>query len=842
MRIMDINRGWHFGHGLVDGRKRLMGELNERVVDLPHDYMIEGDVIPEAPSGPASGYYNAAVAHYWKPIDIPAEWAGERVALRLDGAMMNATIEVNGSKALLHHYGYSPFEADITQLVYPGKPNVIVVTLNPSMQPNSRWYSGAGLFRGIALVHTPKLHIAFGGLSGWTRKIEYAADGTPGTAYLQVSAEVQNELAENRLAEVTFNLADDATGDVVREARTLVQVPPMSRATAYMTLTVDAPRLWSAEMPALYRLSARVRPTGTYKTRIIPEESTAADEESVLFGIRTVEADVKHGLRVNGKTVKLKGGCLHHDNGVIGAVSLYDAEARKVRRLKEVGFNAIRTTHNPPSAALIETCDRLGMYVFDEAFDVWGMGKQPGDYNQFFDGDWKKDLRDFVCRDRCHPSVILWSIGNEITERAGLNDGYVRATKLAETVRALDPSRPISNGVCSFWNGLDDMLMTEQYKSWIANEGATLQNADLSSGDLLWEKYTEAFVNGLDVVGYNYMEDKYARDHELFPERVILGSENYPVEVGRHWPMIEATPWVIGEFTWTAWDYIGEAGIGRAMYYEPDVTKTPSVWEVGAPYPWRAANDADFDLTGMIRPQGVYRRIVWGSAETGLFSYDPAVCGKREVLSPWGFPGVWERWNWAGCEGRAVDVLVFSGAEEAELLLNGERLGRIGAGEATIHDMPGSFLFHIRYAPGTLEAVSYTGGMEVSRTKLTTTGRPCALRLVPEADSLRADGYSLCYVRVEVVDASGRVVPDAAVKLTAEASGAATLMGFGSANPITDENYTKGVFTSYCGRAMAVLRANFEVGEARLRVSGEGIGAAQIMLPVGSRPSDHSAI
>ena len=776
------------------------------------------------------------MAHYWKDIDIPAEWAGERIALRLDGAMMNATIEVNGAKAALQHYGYVPFEVDITRLVYPGRKNSVVITLNPSMQPNSRWYSGAGLFRGIQLVHMPRLHVAFGGLAAHTRKIEYAADGAPGVAYLQLSAEVCNEHAENRLAEVTFALADDATGEVVKTSRALVQVPPMDRATAYMTLTVDAPRLWSAETPNLYRLTARVKDAGTYRTRILPAENPTIDEEGVLFGIRTVEADVKHGLRINGRAVKLKGGCLHHDNGIIGAVSLYDAEARKVKLLKSVGFNAIRTTHNPPSAALIEACDRLGMYVFDEAFDVWGMGKQPGDYNQFFDAEWERDLAAFVRRDRCHPSVILWSIGNEINERAGLNDGYVRATRLAEAVRALDPSRPVSNGICSFYNGLDDQMMREQLEKWKRQAEAELQNADMGGkGDLTYEEYTEAFTNGLDVVGYNYLEDRYDQDHALFPERVILGSENYPKEVGRHWPMIERTPWVIGEFTWTAWDYIGEAGIGKATFYEPDDPKMEegaSPWLGGSPFPWRTANDSDFDVTGAIRPQGVYRRIVFGSDETGLFSYDPANFGKAEVLTPWGFPGVWDSWTWRGREGQSVDVLVFSAAEEVELRLNGESLGRKKAGEATVHDMPLTFLFHATYAPGTLEVVSYRGGAEVSRAQLKTAGAPVGVRLVPESEGLRADGASLAYVRVELVDAGGAVVPDAGVALTAEAEGAASLLGFGSGNPVTSENYARGAFTSYRGTALAVLRAGCEAGEVRLRVTADGLGAAETTLAV----------
>ncbi len=420
---------------------------------------------------------------------------------------------------------------------------------------------------------------------------------------MQVSAEVRNETAVNRLAEVTFDLIDEKDGEKVTTAKIVTQAETMSVQTAYMTLTVEDPMLWDAETPCLYRLQATVKDIGTFKTHILPNEEPTEDTESVLLGIRTAEADVKHGLRINGKIVKLRGGCLHHDNGPIGAVTVYDAEARKVRKLKEVGFNAIRTTHNPPSAALIEACDRLGMYVFDEAFDAWGMGKQPGDYNQFFATDWEKDLTAFVKRDRCHPCVIIWSTGNEITERGGLGEGYILAAKLAEAVRRLDPSRPVSNGICSFWSGLDDMVMAEQVKK---HEEGLFQNADIGNGgNLVWEQYTEAFTNGLDVVGYNYMESKYEQDHKMFPERVILGSENFPKEIGMHWPMIERTPWVIGDFTWTAWDYIGEAGIGKAMFYEPGDPLIGNPWGKGSPYPWRTANDAEFAVTAVPRHKGL---------------------------------------------------------------------------------------------------------------------------------------------------------------------------------------------------------------------------------------------
>ncbi len=835
-RNINLNKGWHFCPGGLDVAKRMRGMYGDRVVNLPHDYMLENDVTKNAPAGTASGFYTAGVASYIKETEIPAEWEGEHIFLRFDGSMMNTTVEINGAKAALQHYGYAPFEADLTQLVYFGKMNRLVITCNPSMQPNSRWYSGAGIFRGVELVHVPAVHLAWGGLTAYTKAIDYRADGTPETAFLKLSAEVKNEFAENRVVRVSFTLIREDNGEAVKTVKAIVQVPPMGTAKAFTTMTVDEPRLWSADSPELYRLRVEAQSEGTYRTKICPVKETSCDADEVLFGIRTIEADVKHGLRINGKSVKLRGGCLHHDNGVIGAVSVYDAEARKISRMKASGFNAIRTTHNPPSSALIEACDRLGMYVFDEAFDAWGMGKQPGDYNQYFADDWKKDLTAFVRRDRCHPSVTIWSTGNEITERAGLGDGYELADALAALVRKLDPSRPISNGICSFWNGLDDELQEDALRKWKDSLTGGLQNADLGGKkDLLWEQLTEPFANSLDIVGYNYLEGKYEQDHEMFPERVIMGSENYPKEIGMHWPMIESTPWVIGDFTWTAWDYIGEAGIGKASFFDPEdpaLQNGAMFLQMNSGYPWRLANDADFDITGAILPQGVYRRIVWGSGETAVFSYDPDVFGKTEVLSSWGFPGVQKNWSWNGREGKNVDVLVMSLAEEVELMVNGKSAGRLKAGEANVHEMPGTFIFHTVYEPGTVEAVGYCGGECVSRDVLRTVGEAASVRLVPENETLSADGASLAYIRAEIVDAEGRVVPDAAVKLSVKVSGAAELMGFGSANPITEQNYSSGTFTSYRGSAMAVLRAGYEPGEAVLAVSAEGLGEAEVKVVI----------
>ena len=843
MKRENLDRGWEFRLGAGSPYEGLVPGADGQAVDLPHDYMIASEVDRNAPAGTASGFYNAGVAHYTKQIRIPAEWKDERVLLYFEGAMLNATVEVNSCRVCLQHYGYAPFCADITPYLYFGEENALCVTVNPSMQPNSRWYSGAGLFRSVWLLHGSKLSVVEDSLFLYTDRIEYRADGSAQTAYLKVQAEAANDTDRNLLVDVTFALSEESSGREVISRRTRVQVNPHARETAKYTLTLDEPALWSAEHPSLYRLSVRAEAVGEFRTHVVPlaEGEAFSDEASVLTGIRTITADVRHGLQINGKTVKLKGGCLHHDNGLLGAVSLYDAEVRKLRKLRESGYNAVRTTHNPPSPAFIEACDRLGMYVFDEAFDAWHMGKQPGDYNQYFDTDWEKDLTAFVRRDRSHPCVILWSTGNEITERGGLGNGYRIAAQLAGKVKSLDPSRPVSNAICSFWNGLDRKTMLEVFQK--AQEAGTAagQNADLSGGTL-WEDYTEPFTNGLDIVGYNYMESRYAGDHERYPERVMLGSENFPKEIGIHWPMIEKTPYVIGDFTWTAFDYLGEAGIGKAVSVEPDdpilQPGSNALSSQASVYPWRTANDADFDITGMLLPQGAYRRVVWGDRGTYVFSADPQNTGKVEVISPWGFPDVRASWNWPGQEGKAVRVTVFSRAEAVELFVNGRSVGVKKQGESLNAGLPCSFVFDTVYEPGKIEAVSRNvgsaeaafGGCEISHGSLETVGAPERLVLRPERTEAQADGHHLFYVDVEIQDAEGRLVPDAAISLTAAVEGVGRLLGFGSGNPVTEDNYTKGACTTFRGRALAVVRAGYETGETTLRVESETLGAAECVL------------
>ena len=333
------------------------------------------------------------------------------------------------------------------------------------------------------------------------------------------------------------------------------------------------------------------------------------------------------------------------------------------------------------------------------------------------------------------------------------------------------------------------------------------------------------------------MEDKYFQDHKLYPDRVILGSENFPKEIGKRWPMVESTPYVIGDFTWTAVDYIGEAGIGKSVFLEPDDPQLAAGgWTLSShtsEFPYRLANDADIDINGSILPQGCYRSVVYGSDETHVFSYDPATYGRKELLSQWGFPACRKCWNWDGAEGKKVALLVFSRADEMEVLVNGRSLGRKKRGEALgVEEMPCTFVFDAVYEPGEVTAVSYCGGKEVSRDTMETTGPACAVRISTDRTEMAADGHSLIYACVEIVDAEGRLAPDARIALKASAEGAAYLAGFGSADPVTAENYTAGSFTTYRGRACGILRSGYEAGEAVFTVESAEFGSASVRVTV----------
>lgn len=821
MKTILFDEQWTFRRGLLDSLGIIESYKGE-IVNLPHDGMISLPVTKDAQAVTDSGYFPGDVCNYTKNFLIPEDWKNETIGLKFDGAMMHASIDVNGAKVGEHHYGYSPFYVDISDYVTFGQENRITVNLNTGVQPSCRWYTGSGLFRGVKLCHGPKVHIADDGVYLFTKEITEDKS----LAFIEGQIDICNSSLENHVVKVSVTLVNEKTGQTAATHEQTIFVNSQKTQSAYISFSVENPYLWDCDNPNLYVAKVTAVDKGIFRTHLIENENQITDEVSVLFGIRTITVDAKRGLRINGKTTKLKGGCVHHDNGLLGAVSLYEIEARKVRKLKEAGFNAIRTAHNPPSAALVEACNREGLYIFDEAFDAWGVAKRTGDYSMFFSQYWKSDLEAFVRRDRIQPSVIMWSIGNEIPERGGLNNGYSIATELAMTIKNLDKSRPVSNGICTLWAGLDDELARNQSQNQNAKD--KIEN--------LWETVTEPFTNGLDVVGYNYMEDQYEKDHQMFPDRVILGSENFAQQIGYRWPMVEKFPYVIGDFTWTAWDYLGEAGIGKARYVtKDDPLIEKGSWSLmppsGSPYPWRLANDADFDITGRMLAQGAYRSVVFGSSATHLYSFHPEYFGKIEMMTMWGFPEVTKNWNFSAYENKKVELIAFSRADEVELYVNGKLVEKKPVSQERPY--PNSVRFEVSFVPGTVEAVSYKDGKEISRDKLITSGKPAKIKITPEKNLLEPDGHDAVYVNIDVLDAEGNLCTDAELKLEAQLDcekDVAVLAGFGSANPVTEENYTDNKSTTFRGRAAAIIRSGYKKGSAALTVKCDGLNTEEVIL------------
>lgn len=814
MKRHSIDRSWYFLHGKIEQNARGDRNPSARTVNLPHDFTIETDPYPESPGGRGTGFYGGGVGTYTKIIDIPEDWRGRRVIAEFDGAYMHTVVELNGQSVAEHHYGYTPFHADLTSYIKPGRANRLTVVVNNSALPNSRWYSGSGLYRHVDLLEGPQIHIAPWGIYAYTDHIK------DGTAYVTVETTVENHTAAPAKCRVEISAAPEG-GTPDKKGKTAVWVPAGKQAKARIQIAIENAGLWDTDSPNLYTLSAE-----------LTDADGTLDADSIPFGIRTISVDVKNGFMLNGRSMKLKGGCIHHDNGLLGAASFRDSEYRKLKLHKENGYNAIRCAHNPPSRDMLDACDRLGLLVMDEAFDCWLNGKNTNDYHLFFETHWKDDIKAMMMRDRNHPCIIMWSTGNEVTERAGLSNGFEWSAKLAEYVRSLDPTRFVTNAIPTMFNGLDDedQEKNEEDMKKRRAAGLSVQNFNSSYSRRIWADYTEAFCAPLDVVGYNYLYTRYEEDGKLFPNRVICGTESTAKDLPTLWHIINSCPHVIGDFTWTSYDYIGEAGIGNCTYVDPDSEMNAlSVMRQPIEHPWRLANDADFDICGFDRPQLHYRQVTLDSSETYIAVQDPKHFGMQEIISAWGWPVRANSWNWKGHEGGKIHIDVYSSAEEVELLINGKSIGKAPSG----FENKFTAAFDTVYEPGTVTAISYTDGKEVSRSSISTVGEPAGIKLIPERDCMPADGQSLAFVTVEIVDSEGRRVPDAEKLIKASVEGAAALAAFGSARPVTTENYTTGSFTSYEGRAQAILRADYEAGEAVLNVQAEGFAPVKLVIPVG---------
>jgi beta-galactosidase len=760
------------------------------IVDLPHDYSIIQKRDPNTLSGSSNGFFPAGVSNYEKTIFISQELKGKKVMLEFEGVYMNATVRINNNIVAQHPYGYTSFHCNLTPYLHYNEDNTIKITVNNGALPNTRWYSGSGIYRHVWMLTGNSVHITPWGVSLNTPEVSSES------SIVSVETTVENIEKEASMITIRSMLFDDCGVEVARDEIEL-KCDGKNQSAAVQTLKLNKTKLWSLENPYLY----------TLKSEVI-KEGEIIDSTETKVGIRSISFDSEHGFQLNGTTVKLKGGCVHHDCGLLGAAAYDRAEERKVELLKSCGYNSVRCAHNPPSPAFLDACDRIGMLVIDEAFDCWREPKNPNDYGMYFEDWWQRDLASMVMRDRNHPSIIMWSIGNEIPERSGRSQGYAYAKELTEFVRNLDNTRAITNAL----NGISS---DPTVNGLAANMLKTSKDYDY------WGELSYKFVEPLDVVGYNYLRDRYEGDGKKFPSRVICGTESFPREAYDYWKAVESFPYVIGDYVWTSMDYLGEAGLGHVWYNG----------EQGflGDYPWHQAYCGDIDICGFKRPQSYYRDCVWGISKVPYIAvYKPEHFGKAADVSRWGWPDVVSSWTWPGYEDEPIVIEVYSIHSEVELLINNKSLGRKVSGEASRYITT----FETAYESGELTAVGYEDGVEVSRTILRTAGEAASIRLTPDRSMLKGKFGDLSYVTVELLDSAGNVVHNSSDNIYFTVSGVGSLLAVGTGNPITEEMYVGNQRRVYEGRAMAVLRCSGEKGRIVLTVAAEGIAPVSTMISV----------
>jgi beta-galactosidase len=815
MSRQDFNIGWSY-RTKVTPFQELGGAAGTpwTPVTLPHDALITTQRVDGIPGGETNGYYRGGAFEYRATLPLAEADRGKPVYLEFGGVYRDPVVSVNGALAGHHKYGYSRFVVRIDPQLRVGD-NEVRVACRTHL--DSRWYAGAGIYRDVHLHVKEPIHLDMDGVTVTTPDI----DGD--FAIVEVSARVRNASSVTTTARVRVDLADPHAISV-GSGTAPVTLTPGETGTARVRMLVRDPRRWSAETPDLYTAEVELTVDGE-----------VTDAETLTFGIRTIQVDARRGLRINGAPVKLRGACIHGDNGPLGIAAIGAAEHRKVELLKAAGFNAIRSSHHPASPALLDACDRIGMYVIDEAFDMWTQGKSDFDYSADFPDWWERDLEAMVAKDVNHASVIFYSIGNEIPE-TGSPDGGRWSRLLAQKVRDLDPTRLVTNGINGFVSVLDMVIAGMQARRQ-ATEAADaaggvngLMNSfgqmmgQITASPMVTERTEESFA-ALDVAGMNYGEARYELDPTLFPDRVIVGTETWPDSIDRNWALVSAHPHLIGDFTWTGMDYLGEVGIGVPGYAD-DATARRSF---ATPYPGRTAFCGDLDLAGYRRPVSYYREIVFGlRTEPYIAVGRPERHGQTiTIATPWSWTDTVSSWSWPGFEDRPVHVEVYADAEEVELLLDDASLGvsTVGAQRAFRAD------FEIVYRPGRLVAVARRDGREISRTALHTATGERALRLTADCDEVRATTTDLLFVDVELVDNDGILRPADDREVRVSITGDGVLAGFGSGAPISDEVFDTGMHRTFDGRALAIVRPT-GAGSITVTAEAEGYPAAEMTVEV----------
>nr|WP_302303222.1 sugar-binding domain-containing protein [Paraprevotella xylaniphila] len=800
--------GWrfHLGNPEGDASRQDFDDGAWRLLDLPHDWSIEGDFSADHPARKEGGALPGGLGWYRKVFEAPREWQGKKVFVDFDGVYMNSEVFVNGNSLGVRPYGYSSFRYDLTPYLKWGERNVLAVKVDNSTQPNSRWYSGSGIYRNVWLTVVEPVHVGHWGTFVTTPEV------TGEKAVMEVRTMVKNDGQAGRRVGVVSTLLD-ARGRMVAGQSGFVDVPAGGCSEASHTLIMTAPELWSTEHPYLYKVRTELKVDGR-----------SVDTYYTTTGVRHFKFDARTGFWLNGKHMKINGVCMHHDLGCLGAAVNVRAIKRQLEILKEMGCNGIRCTHNPPAPELLDLCDRMGFVVMDEAFDMWRIHKTAYDYACYFDRWHERDLADLVLRDRNHPCIFMWSVGNEVGEQwrnawrdtlsvedanillnfgrdesdlprlEGTHVNTLLAAKLTGLVHRYDPTRPVLTG--NNRGGKDNLLHKPEA--------------------------------GMDIIGYNYCVWDTPKVPEVFPGRPFLLTESIsglmtrgfyrmPSDSMYVWPMrgevrvpegsnhltsaydnchvpwgcsheagmrmVKNNDFISGQYVWTGFDYIGEP--------------TPF------PFPSRSSYFGIIDLAGF--PKDVY--YMYQSEWT-----------EKPVLH------LFPHWNWK--EGQKVDLWVhYNQADEVELFVNGKSQGTKRKGRDDFH-----VAWRVRYEPGTVKAVSRKDGKEVLVREIHTAGVPARIRLTADRDTLCADGRDLAFVTVEVLDRDGNLCPEAENLVHFEVGGQVLIAGVDNGSPFSMERFKDTKRKAFFGKCLVVLQSNGKAGHATLKAVSEGLDGAELKI------------
>ena len=793
MQCQKFNDRWTFEKVDQDDRlKAFYGDDNKITVTLPYDAMIREKRDKECPAGAQSGFYPGGVYTYEKPFLALEEWKNQDVVLEFEGIYGTTRVWINGALATVNRNGYMGFSVDLKPWICYGQENLIKIDVDNSNQPNSRWYTGSGIYRDVNLWTGKGVYIPHDEMKITTLSVN------DDVAVVEVCANVKNTKECGIEAKCYVELIFEGK-TVVTEKQNIVFYSERKE-TVRVQIPVKCPKKWSTDHPNLYQCCVK-----TY----IGDE--ICDEYTVDFGIRTLTLDPVNGFQINGETVNLRGTCIHHDNGVIGAETFLEAEWYRCKRLKEAGFNAIRSSHHPMSRAMLDACDHLGMLVMDELTDMWNRGKNTYDFSDIFKEEAPKWIHHMVDKDYNHPSVVIYSVGNEIQE-AGTKQGSWINRSLCNRFHELDATRFTTNAL----NGLNcagkrlKVIMKEVIEKFGMDTqgngsggGSNALNSFMSlmSGEKgeffakhpLVTEALEECAQSCDITGLNYLSGRYELEHDLHPGKTVLGTETYPADIENLWEKVTKYPHVIGDFTWTGYDYIGEAGVG-IFHYDGKENFTSI-------YPERLGYIGDIDLIGNRRPISYFREIVYGLTNQPYIAVERMEHrGQTASKTAWMFKDNISSWTWKGHEGEKASVDVYSSGDEVELFLNGKSLGRKPAGKKSHY----TATYEVAYESGTLKAIAYESGKEIGKYELVTADSVKRLKACRVTENER----DVAYVKVWLEDEHGVCNPQETQRriIHAKVTENGVLEGFGTANPSSEEDYFSDTVTTFEGSALAVVR------------------------------------